>query len=184
MQGNSNVGASFLNPYAEAMMSVAQSQNLLDIFDENCKAILQSLTDSPDFEEFLGSPIVQVADKKAVVQKVLGSDVNPVMMNVIMVLIDRGRVSFLGGICTQYQVLLRKLKGNELAEVTTAVELTDAQKAAIVDRVKAMTGANNVDIAVKIDPAIIGGAIVKVGSQIIDSSLRSQLRLIGMSLAK
>jgi F-type H+-transporting ATPase subunit delta len=127
---------------------------------------------------------VQVADKKAVVQKVLGSDVNPVMMNVIMVLIDRGRVSFLGGICKQYQVLLRKLKGNELAEVTTAVELTDAQKAAIVDRVKAMTGANNVDIAVKIDPAIIGGAIVKVGSQIIDSSLRSQLRLIGMSLAK
>jgi F-type H+-transporting ATPase subunit delta len=184
MQGNSNVGASFLNPYAEAMMAVAQSQNLLDIFDENCKAVQQALIDSPDFNEFLGSPIVQAADKKAVLQKVLGNDINPVMMNVIMVLIDRGRVGFLSGICGQYQVLLRKLKGNELAEVTTAVELTDAQKTAIIEKVKAMTGANNVDIAVKIDPAIIGGAIVKVGSQIIDSSLRSQLRLIGMSLAK
>jgi F-type H+-transporting ATPase subunit delta len=172
MQGDSNVGASFLNPYAEAMMSVAQSQNLLDIFDENCQAVQQALIDSPDFSEFLGSPVVQVADKKAVVQKVLGNDVNPVMMNVIMVLIDRGRVSFLSGICHQYQVLLRKLKGNVLAEVTTTVELTDAQKTAIVDRVKTMTGANNVDIAVKIDPAII------------DSSLRSQLRRIGMSLAK
>lgn len=180
----SNVGSSFLNPYAEAMMSVAQSQDLLDVFGENCQAVLQLLQDSPELSKFLGSPIVKTADKKAVLQRVLGDSVNPMMMKVIMVLIDRNRISFLGGVCEQYQILLRKLKGNVLAEVTAAIQLTDDQCKSIVARVKSMTGANNVDVAVKVDASIIGGTIVKVGSQIIDSSLRTQLRLIGMSLAK
>jgi F-type H+-transporting ATPase subunit delta len=180
---SSQVGSSFLNPYAEAMMSVAESQNLLDAFGADCKAIVQLLQDSPELEQYLGSPVVTTADKKAVLQKVL-KDINPVMMNVIFVLVDRNRINFLGGVCEQYQVLLRQLKGDVLAEVTSAVPLTDDQRGSIIDRVKKMAGANSVEIVSQIDESIIGGAIIKVGSQIIDSSLRTQLRRIGMSLAK
>jgi F-type H+-transporting ATPase subunit delta len=184
MQGNNVVSNTFLNPYAEAMMSVAQSQNLLDKFNDNCNMVLQVLKDSADLQQFLDSPIVKATDKKAVIQKVFGESVDPMMLNLIMVLVDRGRISFLAGVCQQYQVMLRKLRGDVLAEVTTAVALTEDQTSSIKDRVKAMTGANNVDITSKIEPAIVGGVIIKVGSQIIDSSLRSQLRLIGMSLAR
>jgi F-type H+-transporting ATPase subunit delta len=184
MQGNNVVSNTFLNPYAEAMMSVAQSQNLLDKFNDNCNTVLQVLNDSADLQQFVESPIVKATDKKAVIQKVFGESVDPMMLNLIMVLVDRGRISFLGGVCQQYQVMLRKLRGDVLAEVTTAVALTEAQTSSIKDRVKAMTGANNVDIMAKIEPTIVGGVIIKVGSQIIDSSLRSQLRLIGMSLAR
>lgn len=184
MQGNNVVSNTFLNPYAEAMMSVAQSQNLLDKFNDNCNTVLQVLKDSADLQQFVDSPIVKATDKKAVIQKVFGESVDPMMLNLIMVLVDRGRISFLAGVCQQYQVMLRKLRGDVLAEVTTAVALTETQASSIKDRVKAMTGANSVDITSKIEPAIVGGVIIKVGSQIIDSSLRSQLRLIGMSLAR
>ncbi len=184
MQGNNVVSNTFLNPYAEAMMSVAQSQNLLDKFNDNCNTVLQVLKDSADLQQFVESPIVKATDKKAVIQKVFGENVDPMMLNLIMVLVDRGRIAFLSGVCQQYQVMLRKLRGDVLAEVTTAVALTEAQTSSIKDRVKAMTGANNVDIMAKIEPNIVGGVIIKVGSQIIDSSLRSQLRLIGMSLAR
>jgi F-type H+-transporting ATPase subunit delta len=184
MQGNNVVSNTFLNPYAEAMMSVAQSQNLLDKFNDNCNTVLQVLNDSADLQQFVESPIVKATDKKAVIQKVFGESVDPMMLNLIMVLVDRGRISFLSGVCQQYQVMLRKLRGDVLAEVTTAVALTEDQASSIKDRVKAMTGANNVDIMAKIEPTIVGGVIIKVGSQIIDSSLRSQLRLIGMSLAR
>lgn len=180
---SAQVGSSFLNPYAEAMMAVAQDQNLLDAFGEDCKAVIQLLQDAPELEQFLGSPVVAAATKKSVLQQVL-KDINPMMMKVILVLVDRNRINFLAGVCEQYQVLLRKLKGDVLAEVTSAVPLTDDQRQAIVDRVKAMAGANSVEISAKIDESIIGGAIIKVGSQIIDSSLRTQLRRIGMSLAK
>lgn len=184
MQGKSTVSNSFLNPYAEAMMAVAESQNLLDKFNDNCNTVLQVLNDSADLQQFMDSPIVRATDKKAVIQKVWGDNLEPLMLNLIMVLVDRGRIAFLAGVCRQYQVMLRKLRGNVLAEVTTAVALTAAQTDSIKDRVKAMTGANNVDITAKIEPDIIGGVIIKVGSQIIDSSLRSQMRLIGMSLAR
>ncbi len=184
MKGSNVVSNTFLNPYAEAMMSVAESQNLLDKFNDNCNTVLQVLNDSADLQQFVDSPIVKATDKKAVIQKVFGESVDPMMLNMIMVLVDRGRIAFLPGVCQQYQVMLRKLRGDVLAEVTTAVTLTEAQTSSIKDRVKAMTGANNVDIMAKIEPTIVGGVIIKVGSQIIDSSLRSQLRLIGMSLAR
>ncbi len=184
MQGSNVVSNTLLNPYAEAMMAVAESQNLLDKFNDNCNTVLQVLNDSADLQQFIDSPIVKASDKKAVIQKVFGESLDPMMLNLIMVLVDRGRIAFLAGVCGQYQVMLRKLRGDVLAEVTTAVALTEAQTKSIKDRVKAMTGANNVDIMAKIEPNIVGGVIIKVGSQIIDSSLRSQLRLIGMSLAR
>jgi F-type H+-transporting ATPase subunit delta len=91
---------------------------------------------------------------------------------------------YLEGICEQFQAALRKIKGIVLAEVTSAVELSAEQTQAITDKVKAMTGANSVEISATTDPEILGGVIIKVGSQLLDSSLRSQLRRIGMSISK
>jgi F-type H+-transporting ATPase subunit delta len=66
--------------------------------------------------------------------------------------------------------------------VITAVDLSEQQRSQIQDRVKGLTGANSVDLVVTIDPSLLGGVIVKVGSQVIDASLRTQLRRIGMQL--
>jgi F-type H+-transporting ATPase subunit delta len=85
-------------------------------------------------------------------------------------------------VLSQYQVLLRALNRTVLADVTAAVELSEAQHSQIQERVKQLTGASSVDLAVTIDPSLLGGVIVKVGSQVIDASLRTQLRRIGMQL--
>jgi F-type H+-transporting ATPase subunit delta len=77
---------------------------------------------------------------------------------------------------------LRKLNQVVLAEVTSTVELNDSQKEALVQRVKGITKATDVEIQTQIDPSLIGGVIIKIGSQVIDASLRGQLRRIGMSL--
>jgi F-type H+-transporting ATPase subunit delta len=70
-----------------------------------------------------------------------------------------------------------------LAEVASAVELTDAQKQSVREKVIAMTSANQVELNTKIDPDLIGGVIIKVGSQVVDASLRGQLRRIGLRLS-
>jgi F-type H+-transporting ATPase subunit delta len=67
--------------------------------------------------------------------------------------------------------------------VVAAVELSEDQQHAIRDRVQAMTQANSVELSVQVDPSLLGGLIIKVGSQVIDASLRGQLRRIGMQLA-
>ena len=67
--------------------------------------------------------------------------------------------------------------------MVAAVELSEDQQHAIRDRVQAMTQANSVELSVQVDPSLLGGLIIKVGSQVIDASLRGQLRRIGMQLA-
>jgi F-type H+-transporting ATPase subunit delta len=85
-------------------------------------------------------------------------------------------------VLSRYQALLRELNQTVLAEVTAAVELTADQQNALRDRVLAMTGARQVDLAITVDADLLGGVIIKVGSQIVDASLRGQLRRLGMQL--
>src|SRR3712207_9493803 len=106
------------------------------------------------------------------------------MMNFLMLLVDRRRILFLDGILKQFQARLRQLKQAVLADVTSAVELTDEQRQAVSEKVKAMTNAQEVELNAKIDPDLIGGVIIKVGSQVVDASLRGQLRRIGLSLSR
>jgi F-type H+-transporting ATPase subunit delta len=98
--------------------------------------------------------------------------------------VDRRRILFLGDICRQYQALLRELKQAVLAQVISTVELNDDQKQAVRQKVLSMTNAQDVDIETQIDADLLGGVIIKVGSQVVDASLRGQLRRIGVSLSR
>jgi F-type H+-transporting ATPase subunit delta len=174
---------SVVTPYADALMSLAQAQNLTDEFGSNCTDLLGMLDGSPELTQILSNPIVKIADKKAILGKIVGSTIHPFMVNFLMILVDRRRISNLTEICQRYQAALRKLKGIVLAEVTSAVALTDAQTQSVRDRVQGLTSANSVEILANVDPDIIGGVIIKFGSQVIDSSLRAEIRRLGMSIA-
>ncbi len=180
---DSAIGSVVLTPYADALMSLAQSQNLVDEFGTNCADLLGLLSDSPELTAILANPIVKIADKKAILAKIVGGKVHPFMSNFLMILVDRRRIGYLEGICQRYQAALRTLKGIVLAEVTSAVALTDAQTQSVRERVQAMTSATSVEIAAKVDTDILGGVIIKVGSQVIDSSLRAEIRRLGLSIA-
>ncbi|NJR52679.1 MAG: F0F1 ATP synthase subunit delta [Leptolyngbyaceae cyanobacterium CSU_1_3] len=175
--------AEVLEPYAQALLSLGQSSDLTDRFGEDASSILAAFNDSPDLREFLASPIVNLEAKRTVLQQVFGEQVHSYVQNFLNLLVDRRRIGFLEGICRQYQSLLRKLKQTVLAEVTSAIDLSDDQKHTICEKVKAMTAANQVDIETRIDPDLIGGVIIKVGSQVIDASLRGQLRRISFRLS-
>jgi F-type H+-transporting ATPase subunit delta len=177
------IGSVVLNPYTDALMSLAQSQNLVDEFGSNCADLIELLESSPELTQILENPIVKNADKKAILGKIVTDKVHPFMANFLMILVDRRRIGYLSGICQRYQAALRDLKGIVLAEVTSAVALTEAQSKSVCDRVKTMTSANGVEIVTKVDPDILGGTIIKIGSQVIDSSLRAEIRRLGLSIA-
>ncbi|AFY89696.1 MAG: ATP synthase subunit delta [Chroococcidiopsis cubana SAG 39.79] len=171
-----------VQPYAQALMSVARSNNLTEQFGEDARTLTNLLRESEQFRNFLANPFVSISDKKAVLGRVVGDNVNPYMRNFLMLLVDRRRIILLEGICQQYLALLRQLNQTVLAEVTSAVELTEEQKQAVRDKVIAMTNARQVELETRIDQSLIGGAIVKVGSQVIDASIRGQLRRLSLRL--
>jgi F-type H+-transporting ATPase subunit delta len=183
MKGNSALNAKVLEPYAQALLSLGQSSGLSEQFSEDAALVAETLDGSPELQGLLENPFTEDAAKKAVLKQIFGGKVQPMMENFLLLLVDRRRIMFLGGICQQYQALLRKLKGVVLAEVSSTVELSDAQKDQIKQQVKAMTGAVEVEIAARIDPELIGGVLIKAGSQVIDASLKGQLRRISLRLA-
>ena len=80
--------------------------------------------------------------------------------------------------------LYREQQGITLAEVRSAQTLTEDQQAALSKKVQAMAGTNKVDIDLSVDPSLIGGFVVSLGSQVIDASLAGQVRRLGLALAK
>ena len=179
---SSSLSAKILVPYAEALMSVAQANNLIDRIGEDVASLLNLLKESPELQQFLSSPVVKAEDKKAVLGRIAGEQLHPYTRNFLNLLVERRRILFLEGICKQFQALLRKLNQTVLAEVTSAVELNEAQQQSVREKVMAMTNAQQVELDARVDPDLIGGVIIKVGSQLIDASLRGQLRRIGLRL--
>jgi F-type H+-transporting ATPase subunit delta len=174
---------SFVEPYAESLMGVAKSQNSVEEFGTNVQWVLTALDVSPDLRNFLASPLIKQETKKDLIRKAIAEQVNPTMLNFLLLLVDRQRVVFLEPICLRFQEMLRELNRVALAEVTTAVQLSDAQAETLKQKVQHLTNCHSVELAVKINPDLIGGVIVKVGSQIIDASIRGQLRRLATSLS-
>ncbi len=181
MQSNA-MSAEIVEPYAEALMSLAQSNNVTEEIGDNIRSLVSMLSESKDLKVFLENPLLNAEDKKGVLQRICGTDVNKSLFSFLLLLVDRRRIVFIEEICQKYLELLRKFKNIALAEVITAVSLQESEMENLTTKIKTLTGADSVEIQTKIDPDIIGGVIIKVGSQVFDASLKGQLRRISLSL--
>jgi F-type H+-transporting ATPase subunit delta len=175
--------AGMAEPYAEALMSLAQAHSLVAPFGEDANSVLELMNTSSELGDFLTNPFTKADSKKQVLRQLLAGQVQPYFLNFLFLLVDRRRVFLLEGICRQYKVLLRQMKNTVLAEVTSTLELSDSQRESVIQKVKNMTNASEVELETKIDPELIGGVVIKIGSQVLDASIRGQLRRIGVSLA-
>ena len=180
---NSAISSEIVAPYAQALMATAQANDLVDRIADDVKSLLSLLESSDDLGQFLANPLAKIDAKKAVMRQVLGDEAHPYTRNFVMLLVDKGRIAFLEGICQQYKALLREIKQIVLAEVTSATPLNDAQQESVRQKVTQMTGAREVELETTLNANLIGGVVIKVGSQVIDASLRGQLRRIGLQLS-
>ncbi|MDJ1175622.1 ATP synthase F1 subunit delta [Roseofilum capinflatum] len=180
---NSSIVGSIVEPYAAALMSIAQSHDLTEKFGEDVRTILEMWESSEQLRSVLSNPLVNPEVKKGVLRQITQDRTDSYVQRFVFLLVDRGRIQFLDGVCQTYLSLLRKINQTVLAEITSAVELTEDEQRAIAERTQEMTNARHVELQTRIDPDLIGGVIIQVGSQVIDASLRGQLRRIGLALA-
>lgn len=176
------VTAEVVEPYAEALISLAQEKGLIDAIGDDIRSLRDLFNESEELRSFLTSPLVKAEDKKEVIKKIAGEQINPFLLNFLLLLIDRQRINVVDGVFNKYLENLRKLKNIVLAEVTSAVKLYEGEAEKLVEKIKNLTGADGVELETNVDPDIIGGVIIKVGSQIYDASIKGQLRRISRSL--
>lgn len=170
------------DPYAEALLSLARQQNQVDAFGNDIRFILATTQQTPELMRFLSSPVVPEQTKKELLRRAF-AQINPVILNTLLLLTDRRRIMFMESVCQRFLDLQRQLNKIALAEVTSVVPLNPDQQQSLKERIKQLGQANDVELELKQDPSLIGGLVVKVGSQVIDLSLRGQLRRMALQLA-
>ena len=170
-------------PYAEAFLQVADGRNETDEIVDQARQVLALWQESPELREAMASPILEVGAKKAALQALFTDQVTPSFLNLLKLLADRQRIGFLDAVLERLLELYREQNGIALATITAATPLSDAQQAQLADKVKAVAGTDKVEIATAVDPSLIGGFVLRVGSKVIDASLLGQVRRLGLELA-
>ena len=175
---------SLATPYAEALLQVTDARSESQTVADQCKELLAIWESSKDFRDAMVSPVLEPSAKKQALQLMLGEQVTPSLMNLLKVLADRQRLQAFDAVMQRFLDLFREQQGITLAHVRSAKPLSDAQQSALSSKVQAMAGTNKVDIDLSVDPSLIGGFVVSLGSQVIDASLSGQVRRLGLALAK
>jgi len=171
-------------PYAEAFLQVAESRKEVEEVVTQAKSILAIWNECPELSEAMSSPVLEVEAKKAAIEKIFGKEVTPSFLNLLKLLADRQRIGFLNSVLERLLELYREQRNIALATVTSATPLSEDQQAELLKKVQSVAGTDNLELNLKVDPDLIGGFIVNVGSKVIDASLSGQVRRLGLSLAK
>jgi F-type H+-transporting ATPase subunit delta len=175
---------SIATPYAEALLQVAESRQETDTLAQQAREVLEIWNSSSDLREAMASPVLEPEAKKAAILRLFGEDITPSFQNLLRLLADRQRISVLDAILTRFLELHRDLRKIALARVSSAAPLSPEQQQRLTEKVKAMAGTDKVEIITTVDPSLIGGFIVSLGSQVVDASLAGQVRRLGLALAK
>ena len=158
--------------YAQAVFEIALERNELEDWLGDLELLQQALQPE-EFSVFLEAPQIPLEDKLRAIQEVLSS-VTPLARNFISLLVSQGAVGFLPDIATHYHRFLDAHRGIERGEVVTVMPLSDDLQQKVSDILKSLVGLE-VIFTRRVEPAIIGGLIAKVGDRIIDGSTRTRL---------
>jgi len=156
--------------YAKAVLGLAEEKgNAKEVFGE-MKMISQTLNGNEELRSFLGNPVIKLEDKKAVLLEIF-TNTSEITSNLLGLLSDNKRTELLQSIADNYVQLYNRRSNAVEAEVITAVELNKELENKVLAKVKELTHATEVTLINKVDPAIIGGFVLRVGDLQYDASI-------------
>jgi F-type H+-transporting ATPase subunit delta len=161
--------------YAKALFELAQETKAVDAVSADLAALRKAVQSSPDLARLVKSPLFSRENQskalKAVLEKMGAGDLS---VKFVLTLAEKRRLYVLTGIIAAYENLVARSRGETQAEVTAARDLSDAEIAELKTVLKSRLG-KEPRLHTRVDPSLLGGLVVKVGSRMIDSSLRTKL---------
>jgi F-type H+-transporting ATPase subunit delta len=168
--------------YATAVFELALESNAVDAVKGDLDRFDALVSESADLARLVRSPVFGADEQgKALAAVLAKADIGGLAAKFLLLVTSNRRLFAVGEINRAYRALVARHKGELTAQVTVAETLSDAHRNAIRDALKSVTG-KDVGLDVKVDPAIIGGLVVKLGSRMVDSSLRTKLNSIKQAM--
>jgi F-type H+-transporting ATPase subunit delta len=182
VENSGGIQASLAGRYATALFELARDEKQLEAVGASLATLRQALADSDDFRELTTSPLVsrdQATSAVAATSKSMRLD--PITSNFVGVLAQNRRLAQLPQVIRAFNMLAANHRGETTAEVTSAHPLSDDQVAALRQNLRTRIG-RDVAVDLSVDPAILGGLVVKIGSQMIDGSIRTKLNSLAHAM--
>ncbi|WP_300548611.1 F0F1 ATP synthase subunit delta [Roseovarius sp.] len=170
-----SISSGIAERYATAIFGISKESKSLAKLESNLNDLAQALDDSADLRALIGSPIV-TRDEQGAAMAAIGKKMKlvPEMQNGLGLMAEKRRLFVLPQLVAQLRAMIAEDKGEVSAEVTSAKALTKAQADKLAKTLKERVG-KDVKINATVDESLIGGLVVKVGSKMIDTSIRSKL---------
>jgi F-type H+-transporting ATPase subunit delta len=168
--------------YATALYDLAESANKLDKVAEDLKTLRTLIHDSADLRRVITSPVLSRGDQvKVMIALCAKAEMDELTGRFVGTVAQNRRLPVLDGIIKAFLNELSRRRGESSAHVISAKKLSDAQLQAVIDVLKASVG-TKISVETDVDESLLGGMIVNVGSRMIDSSLKTQLQQLHLSM--
>ena len=166
--------------YAKAVLDLAQDQKSAEVVNADMKSIANAVKASTELKDMLFSAVIPATTKKTALLAIF-TDLQKLSVSLIDTLIANKRINILGEVAQKYTELFNESQGKQVANVTSAVALTEALKAKVLAKVKELTG-KEAELVNLVDASILGGFILRVGDIQYDTSIASKLNKLKREL--
>jgi F-type H+-transporting ATPase subunit delta len=156
--------------YAQALLAIAHAEGALDRVQDELYTFAKALEQHPDLREALTDDALPTENKKAVIADLLGERAHPLTVTLAEFLVEAGQARRLGRIAEELAREAAQRSERSLAEVRTAVRLTEQQRARLAEALAEATG-HEVELKVVVDPSVVGGVVARVGDEVFDGSI-------------
>jgi F-type H+-transporting ATPase subunit delta len=167
-------GDDLIDGYADGLFSVARAEDALPAVEDELYAFAETLEQNSPLREALTDAALPAENKKGAIADILGERANPLTVSLLGFLVDVGRAREIPKIARRLAEMAAGERDHTLAEVRTAVELSDAQRERIAAALSTATG-RTVDLKVVVDPSVVGGVVARVGDEVFDGSVATRL---------
>ena len=182
MENSGGIQASLAGRYATALFGLARDENQIDAVTRSLDSLEAAMKESADFRSLVSSPLVSRAEAgKAIEALVPTLEIDPITARFLGVLTENGRLDQLKAVIRTVRQLAAGHRGETTAEVTSAHPLGDDQVARLKSHLKTRLG-RDVAIDARVDPTLLGGLVVRLGSQMIDASIKTKLNTLAQAM--
>lgn len=169
--------------YAKSLLSMALEQGAVDAVQADMLLVRQGVSDSSELKNLLTTPIIKSEKKTAILSEIFKGKISDLSDKFIALVTSKGREALLPAIAVAYEEAYRAHKNISTVEVTSAIALSEEQKKKILT-IAAKQGVENAELVEKVDPAIIGGFVMRMGDKQIDASISNRINTLKQELIK
>ena len=183
MAGEDPIISGMAGRYATALFELALDNKAVDAVKKDLDRFDALVAGSADLNRLVRSPVFGVDEQLKALSAILAkAGITGLAANFLRVITTNRRLFALRDMIRGYRALVARHRGEVTAQVTVAETLSDKNLDALKSALKSVTGGKDIDLDVRVEPAIIGGLVVKVGSRMVDSSLRTKLNSIKLAM--